>query len=243
MLLYGCCKLTRWGLFKFLPKISWISAKTTQAKEKKGLLAFLAASRAAVPSLCCRSSSRIMVQSSSSLANFTCHHTNTHRKMLIYAIKGVFKIQQLWMEKTQVRCTSVSLIFKRCNFLWRTLMKYIKWIWWNTWSRTSGEMKEKAVLFISEPWRTEQAGGFNSEMYFGVVFDFLTLSDWPGGKSLYSWSARSKTNSTSGCLTCTSSISYRNRKRQHWQHTRSTEFFESILNFRIFNLGFMLMLQ
>lgn len=74
------------GLSNSNLKSSKFALSTTE--ENKSLLAFLATSRAAILSLCCRSSSRITVQSALSLAYFTCQsatHVNRHRTALTSA--------------------------------------------------------------------------------------------------------------------------------------------------------------
>lgn len=108
--------------------------------EQEVLLVFLDARRA-ILSLCCRTSSRMIVQSSLSWMYFTCH-TKTH------TMKGFcFRLGEIYCKIEENIC------------------KKKKW-----------------------------------------QLDLLTLSAWSGGESLYSWSARSKTNSTSGCFICTSSM-------------------------------------
>lgn len=75
-------------------------------------------------------------------------------------------------------------------------------------------MKEKSFIYFAPERHTADELTRHRGCIFGVSFDFLTLSGRLGGLSLYSWSARSNTDPTSGCLAFTSSMSYGNKTAQ-----------------------------
>lgn len=124
-------------------------------------------------------------------------HTNTHVSSFLIVdnnFTGKCPSIKCWKKYVYFLSRRCLYIFVSCYISSKSNYLFIIF-------KVKVEVRQVSVLMISCDW-----------ICTSPVFNFLTLPGCSRGESLYNWSAFSNTHSTSGCLTCTSLMSWRIRE-------------------------------